>query len=130
MIEVNNPKSVEKTSSVKPEMFPDLPEMLPVDEVVVSAPTGLPEILPARPEMLPASAAEDIARVKSEAQRIDWKLFMLILLVVERLIVGVRQIRGLPLSDVNTVPAFRYQLVRSSLFQGLCHGCSRGGCYC
>jgi hypothetical protein len=31
--------------------------------------------------MLPASAAEDIAKVKSDAQRIDWKRFILFLLV-------------------------------------------------
>ena len=54
-----------------PEMLPGAPEMLP----------GAPEMLPALPEMLPASAAEDIAKVKSDAQRIDWKRFILILLV-------------------------------------------------
>ena len=35
--------------------------------------------------MVPANVAEDIAKVKSDAQRIDWKRFILILLVVERL---------------------------------------------
>jgi hypothetical protein len=32
--------------------------------------------LPGAPEILPARAAEDIAKVKSDAQRIDWKRFI------------------------------------------------------
>jgi hypothetical protein len=62
--------------SSRPEMLPDVPEMLPESLL------GEPEILPGLPEMLPASAAEDIAKVKSDAQRIDLKLFILILLVI------------------------------------------------
>ena len=57
-------------------MLPGAPEMLPR---AVGA--GAPEMLPATvgagdPEMLPASAAEDIAKVRSDAQRIDWKRFI------------------------------------------------------
>ena len=48
-------------------MLPSLPEMFPS--------------LQGAPEMLPASAAEDIAKVKSDTQRIDWKRFILVLLV-------------------------------------------------
>ena len=59
-------------------MLPGAPEMLPSLETVTGV--GAPEMLPALPEMLPASAAEDIAKVKSDAQRIDWKRFILILL--------------------------------------------------
>jgi hypothetical protein len=51
-------------------MLPEIPEMLP------AAVVGAPEIFPDLPEMLPASAAEDIAKVKSDAQRIDWKRFI------------------------------------------------------
>jgi hypothetical protein len=40
---------------------------------------------PFRPEMSPASATEDNAKVKREAQRTDWKRFILILLVIGRL---------------------------------------------
>jgi hypothetical protein len=50
-------------------MLPGAPEMLP----------PLPEMLPSlvgAPEMLPARAAEDIAKVKSDAQRIDWMRFI------------------------------------------------------
>ena len=50
-------------------MLPGAPEMLPSLETVTGV--GAPEMLPALPEMLPASAAEDIAKVKSDAQRID-----------------------------------------------------------
>jgi hypothetical protein len=58
-----------------PEMFPGVPEMFPgVPEMF----PGVPEILPSLPEMLPAKAAEDIDKVKSDAQRIDWKRFILI----------------------------------------------------
>lgn len=63
----------------KPEMFPGLPEMFP------GAPEMLPDMLVGAPEMLPASAADDIAKVKSDAQRIDWKRFILFLLSFRRL---------------------------------------------
>jgi hypothetical protein len=72
--------------------------------------------------MLPANAAEDIAKVKSEAQRIEVKRFILILLVSSSLLVDGALVRGLPLSDVKL--SFRrtsYQLVRAFLFQGSCH---------
>jgi len=51
-------------------------EMVP--EILLGAP---PDMLPAMflgapPEMLPASAAEDIDKVKSDAQRIDLKRFI------------------------------------------------------
>jgi len=42
---------------------------------------GAVVMLPSRVVMLPAIVAEDNAKVKSEAQRIDLKLFILILLV-------------------------------------------------
>ena len=45
-----------------------LPEML----------EGLPVMLPALPVMLPAIAAEEIDKVKSDAQRIDLKRFIFI----------------------------------------------------
>jgi hypothetical protein len=45
-----------------------VPEMLP----------AIPEMLPSLPEMLPARAAEESDKVKSDAQRIDWKRFILI----------------------------------------------------
>ena len=48
---------------MKPEILPAIPEILPAAEI--------PEIFPALPEMLPANAAVDIAKVKSDAQRID-----------------------------------------------------------
>jgi hypothetical protein len=60
---------------VKPEMLPALPEMFP------GAPEMLPEMLLGAPEMLPASATEDIAKVMTDAQRIDWMRFILFLLV-------------------------------------------------
>jgi hypothetical protein len=54
-------------------MLPAIPEIFPG--------VGAPEMLPALPEMFPASAAVDIAKVKSEAQRIDLKRLILFLLV-------------------------------------------------
>jgi len=65
----------------EPKMIPKIvlarlgapPDMLPA--TLTGAP---PDILPAiPPEMLPASAAEEIAKVKSDAQRIDLKRFIL-----------------------------------------------------
>ncbi len=41
----------------------------------------MPEICPAFPEIWPAKAGEDIAKVKSEAERTDVKRFILVLLV-------------------------------------------------
>ena len=60
-------------------MLPVLPEMFP--GAGAGAPEMLPEMLLGAPEMLPASAAEDIAKVMTEAQRIDWMRFILFLLV-------------------------------------------------
>jgi hypothetical protein len=66
----------------KPEMLPDKPEMLPdLPEMLPGAPEMFPAMLLEAPEMLPASAAEDIAKVMTDAQRIDWKRFILFLLV-------------------------------------------------
>jgi hypothetical protein len=73
-------------------MLPGVPEMLP----------GAPEMLPARPEILPASAADDIAKVKSEAQRIDLKRFMLFLLVSSSYLSGAL-VGGLPLAMSNSL---------------------------
>jgi len=64
-----------------PEILPSLPEMFPslegVPEMLPSA-VGAPEMLPALPEMLPARAAEEIDKVKSDAQRIDGSVSFLI----------------------------------------------------
>ena len=51
-------------------MLVGAPEMLPAMLV------GAPEMLPLLPEMLPPSAAEEIDKVKSDAQRIDLKRFI------------------------------------------------------
>jgi hypothetical protein len=54
--------------------FDGAPEMLPSFD-------GAPEMLPSldgAPEMLPARAAEEIDKVKSDAQRIDWKRFIFV----------------------------------------------------
>jgi hypothetical protein len=51
-------------------MLPGAPEMLP--EMLL----GAPEMLPVLPEMLPARAADEIDKVKSDAQRIDLKRFI------------------------------------------------------
>lgn len=65
----------------KPEMLPALPEMFPgAPEMFPGAPEMLPAMLLGAPEILPARAAEDIAKVMSDAQRIDWKRFILFLL--------------------------------------------------
>ena len=63
---------------VKPEISPGLVMLL------------LPEMSPAlailegRPDISPAKAAEEIDKVKSDAQRSDWKRFIKVLLVIER----------------------------------------------
>jgi len=87
-------------------------------------------MLPLLSVMLPASAAEDIAKVKSEAQRLDVKRFILILLVTERLTEKVCRLNVCHFPNVNFQSAFPFQLVRLSLFQGLCHEKIRGELAC
>src|ERR1051325_7678223 len=100
-------------------MLPSRVVMLP--SRVVMLPSRV-VMLPSRVVMLPANAAEDIAKVKSEAQRIEVKGFILILLVSSSYWWTVRWLGGLPLSDVKlSCRRTSYQLVRALLFQGSCH---------
>jgi hypothetical protein len=64
-------------------MFPAILVMLPGALVMLP---GALVMLPERLVMFPANAEEEIAKVKSDAQRIDLKRFILILLVIERLL--------------------------------------------
>jgi hypothetical protein len=69
---------------LKPEMLPlaVAPEILPV--------AVAPEMLPLffAPEMLPAKVVEHSAQVRTDAQRIDLALFIVILLVIPKRLLG------------------------------------------
>ncbi len=92
---------------------------------VMSPLMGLPVISPARlmlvglPVMSPARAAEEIARVKREAQRIDLKLFNLILLSYQPFSSVGQLGGGMPL-QMSILASTRFQC-SALLFQGSCH---------
>jgi hypothetical protein len=93
--------------------------MLP--EALVMLPGAL-VMLPDRLVMFPANAEDETANAKRDAQRIDLKRFILILLVIERLL-GRTVRRDCHLRCPNSRSnGFDYQLVRRSLFQGSCQG--------
>ena len=76
-----------------PEMLPEAltPEILPVAVVVVIFAVAVaPEIFPLAftPEMLPARVVEQRAQVRTDAQRIDLALFIVILLVIRKRLLG------------------------------------------
>ena len=80
-----------------PEIFPVAltPEILPLaltPEILPSALEVLPEMLPLAltPEMFPARVDEESADISSNAQRSDLALFMIILLVIPKRLLGKR----------------------------------------
>ena len=62
------------------------PEILPLAVALAVAPEIFPLAL--TPEMLPAKVVEQSAQVRTDAQRIDLALFIVILLVIQKRLLG------------------------------------------
>lgn len=87
--------------ALAPEMLPTAltPEILPLAVALAVAPEIFP--LAFTPEMLPAKVGEQSAQVRTDAQRIDLALFIVILLVIRKRLLGKLALnRGIVIGDV------------------------------